>query len=182
MPFPSKTSNAAIAEQALSIVREKGLDALSMRNLAGDLGIRAASLYRHFPDRQSLEAELGAQAAALLNKRMVKAAHGKKAAPRLRAAAKEYVQFARGEPALFQLLLLPGPSTGARKDLWNYLLDLVGGITGNPDDTAATVAVWSFLHGFVNLELSGLFGASGPHDALDKGLEALIRGLAQKGG
>ncbi len=43
-----------IFEQALDIIDADGLDALSMRRLASDLGVEAASLYHHISDKQAL--------------------------------------------------------------------------------------------------------------------------------
>ncbi|MCJ7827268.1 MAG: TetR family transcriptional regulator [Demequinaceae bacterium] len=43
-----------IFERALAIVDAEGLEALSMRCLASDLGVEAASLYHHIADKQAL--------------------------------------------------------------------------------------------------------------------------------
>ncbi len=43
-----------IFERALEIIDADGLDALSMRRLASDLGVEAASLYHHIADKQAL--------------------------------------------------------------------------------------------------------------------------------
>jgi AcrR family transcriptional regulator len=43
-----------IFERALAIVDAEGLEALSMRRLASDLGVEAASLYHHITDKQAL--------------------------------------------------------------------------------------------------------------------------------
>ena len=56
-------------EAARRLIEEAGLEALSMRHLADRLGIRAPSLYKHFPNREALEAALisiGFQAQARL--------------------------------------------------------------------------------------------------------------------
>ena len=57
------------------------------------------------------------------------------------------------------------------------MLARVREVTSREDDTAAAVAFWSFLHGFVSLERSGLFGLSGAQGGLEVGLEALLIGL-----
>jgi AcrR family transcriptional regulator len=44
----------AIVARALAIVDAEGLDALSMRRLAADLGVEAPSLYHHLPDKKAL--------------------------------------------------------------------------------------------------------------------------------
>ena len=62
----------------------------------------------------------------------------------------------------------------ANKAIWNLLLEVVTAISGHPDDTAAAVATWSFLHGYVTLEHSNPFGVSGPKGGLEQGVEAFL--------
>jgi AcrR family transcriptional regulator len=181
MPYPKKIAEADILSHALAIVRQGGVPALSMRTLAGQLGVRASSLYRHFPGRDSLEGALSESAAKILGERMREVSQGKKPAGAFRAIGIEYVRFASGERALFELLLAGAYQSGKGsqgKRLWNFILETVSAVTLIPDDTAAAVAVWSFLHGFAILERSGKFGASGPQGAFDAGIEALREGLA----
>jgi TetR/AcrR family tetracycline transcriptional repressor len=47
-------SRARLVSQALALVQEEGLDALSMRRLADRLNVKAASLYWHVRDRREL--------------------------------------------------------------------------------------------------------------------------------
>ncbi len=47
-----------VVDAALRIADAEGLDALTMRRLASDLGIEAASLYHHLPGRDALLDEL----------------------------------------------------------------------------------------------------------------------------
>ena len=43
-----------IVDRALAIVDERGLDGLSMRRLAEEVGVEAASLYHHVPNKEAL--------------------------------------------------------------------------------------------------------------------------------
>ncbi len=54
LPRKSPLTPDLIFERALAIVDADGLDALSMRRLASDLGVEAASLYHHVADKQAL--------------------------------------------------------------------------------------------------------------------------------
>ncbi len=47
-----------IINMAISILEQEGFKGLSMRNLASKLGIKAASLYNHFPNKVSLVKKL----------------------------------------------------------------------------------------------------------------------------
>lgn len=180
MPFPKKISNEAILEHALQIVRADGLAALSMRELAASLGVQASSLYRHYQGREDLEAALAGRAAAELEARMRIASQGRSPEDAFRAVGWEYVRFAREDEALFELLIGPHDPGPEGNSLWNLILRVVAGITGDPDDTSSAVAVWSFLHGFAVLDQSGQFGASGPQQGYLTGIEALIAGLPRR--
>jgi AcrR family transcriptional regulator len=178
MPFPAKTNADTIVQTALEVLQTSGLEAISMRNLADALQIKAPSLYRHFPDRAALEGALCDAIATQLHATLHAASNGRKPAPALRAAGNAYLDFARAHGAWYDLYSTrPQPSSGASKDLWNLVLALTGALTGRADDTPSAVALWSYLHGFVALERAGAFGASGDRDGFSTGLEALIQGL-----
>jgi AcrR family transcriptional regulator len=175
MAFPLRLDPATIAAAARELVRSGGREALSLRPLAAQLGVRAPSLYRYYPDRESLEAAVSQLAAAELAARMEAAQKGRRGAAALRAMAGEYITYSRDEPALFAMLL--GPPGPESKRLWNLLLAALESATGRADDTAAAVALWAFLHGFATLEAAGQFGASGPRGGYERGLKVLLAGL-----
>jgi AcrR family transcriptional regulator len=47
-------TEAATREAALSLIARHGYDAVSMRQLAAEVGVQAAALYRYFPTKQDL--------------------------------------------------------------------------------------------------------------------------------
>src|ERR1700738_4889800 len=51
---PAGLSRARLVSEALALVQEEGLEALSMRRLADRLNVKAASLYWHVRDRREL--------------------------------------------------------------------------------------------------------------------------------
>ena len=181
MPYPAKLSRESVLDAAQQLVEGQGAEALSMRTLAERLAVRPSSLYRHFAHREALLWAIGEQAARGLQQALQDAAAGQPARPALDAAARAYLAYARQHPHLYALLLTQPPeltpeqlAAGAGKHLWNTLLALVGSLSGNPDDTPNAVALWTFLHGYAELERSGMFGASGPQGGLDIGLNALL--------
>ena len=150
-----------------------------MRNLAQALEMKAPSLYRHYPDKAALEAALKFRGAELLQQTL-EPVLSENPIETLRRTANAYLQFSREHPYLYDLMhaVYDTPSIGATKKLWNTVLRVVGGITGNPDDTASSVAFWSFIHGFCSLERTGQFGLSGPKGGFEAGIEALITGFS----
>lgn len=184
MPYPAKLNPEQILDAAQGLLETSGPDGLSMRTLADALGVRPSSLYRHHASRETLLLALGERAALALRDALSHSAGDKGARAAAEAASSAYLTYARQHPHLYALLLrleeLPqGERMGtAGKQLWNTLLNLVGRLSGHPDDTAHTVALWTFLHGFAELERSGLFGASGPRGGLEVGLTALLDAMA----
>lgn len=181
MPYPAKLTPDAIAAQARVLLEGGGPDALNMRPLAEALGASPSSLYRHYGDRAALLTALNDDAARELRATLEAAARGLDPQAGLLAMAGAYHAYARAHPHLYALLLDPArPYTaapGPMKDLWNTVLGQVSAVTGQPDDTGATVAVWAFLHGHTLLFLGGQFGPSGDQGGFRRGLEALVRGL-----
>jgi AcrR family transcriptional regulator len=182
MPYPAKTSSERVLAAALELLERGGEEALSMRTLAASLGLSASSLYRYFPNREALLSALGDESTRLLHAALVQASGGQGTKAALLRMSRRYLEFARARPALYDLVMAPRPPAeagpGPGKDLWNFLLGVLGEVTGRLDDTAAAVALWSLLHGLVTLERAGLFGLSGPQGGLERGVEALLAGLA----
>jgi AcrR family transcriptional regulator len=180
MPYPSKTDPDQILETAIQILEQNGRDALSMRKLAEALDLKAPSLYRHYADKNALEQAIAAQAASQLHAKLEQAIRPLRSANKvLHQSARTYCAFASEHRELYDLMMADFTPAGVPegKQLWNFVLEIIGRITGDSDDTSAAVALWAFLHGFVTLERNGLFGLSGPQRALEVGIDALIAGL-----
>lgn len=144
--------------------------------------MKASSLYRHYPDKAALETAVKMRGSEMLQAALEKASSNQDPILAMRKAANASLKFARSHPYLYDLMNAPGgaPSTGAAKKLWNTILEIVGAVTGNPDDTAASVAFWAYLHGFCSLERTGMFGASGAKGGFEIGLEALMTGFSSR--
>ncbi|MFI7110041.1 TetR/AcrR family transcriptional regulator [Nonomuraea sp. NPDC050227] len=143
-----------IVAAARELVEAGGADALTMRALAARLGIRAPSLYKHFPDKSAVEAELIAIALAELAAVLERAEHDG-GGEGLAALGRAYRAYALGHPHLYRLMsagplprdLLPA---GVEERAALPLVRIVRG-------EAAARAVWGLAHGLVMLELDGRF-------------------------
>jgi len=65
-------SRDRIIKAALNIIDEDGLDALTTRRLAADLGVKGASLYNHFRDKEDIVEAVAEYALTRVPKRMLK--------------------------------------------------------------------------------------------------------------
>lgn len=54
MPYPSRTDRGAIVSAAITVLEQRGLDAVSLRAIATHLGIRQPALYHHFDSKAAL--------------------------------------------------------------------------------------------------------------------------------
>jgi AcrR family transcriptional regulator len=151
-----------IAAAAREILEDEGHEALTMRRIAEHLGIRAPSLYKHFPHKQALEAAI-ISAAFEEQAELFENAMGGSADP-LADLATAYRAFARAHPHLYRLMTdqelrrdLLAPGIEARAGLPIYLA------AGNDADRAR--AAWAFAHGMTMLELTNRFPPGADLDA-----------------
>jgi AcrR family transcriptional regulator len=105
-PYHHGNLRTALLAEAERTVRERGVQELSLRELARQVGVSHGAPRRHFPDRQALldavaEAGFGRLGAEL--RRAVDDA-GEEFPARLRATAAAYVRFATRDAALLELM------------------------------------------------------------------------------
>jgi AcrR family transcriptional regulator len=169
-PTPRAREVAAVA---LDLLETEGSEALSMRRLADRLGIKAPSLYKHFPDKRSLEAAIISTGFELQAQAFESAAA--EAGDPLAALAGAYRRFAAEHPHLYRLmtehelhreLLAPGVEERAARPL----IDALGG------DADLARATWAFAHGMTILELDRRFPPDADLEgAWKRGLDAFRR-------
>jgi AcrR family transcriptional regulator len=181
MPTPTKITRKQVLAKALVLLNQRGPEALSMRELAKSLGVKAPSLYRYYPDKMSLERELVETGNRLLLHSLKRACGRAGESELYLAAGQAYRRFALTKQHMYFLMMekrvVFPPRSESGKALWEFVLALVRQVSGQSEGTAHAVALWSFLHGFVSLEQAGQFGASGPRDGLQVGIQALAAGF-----
>ncbi|WP_375256744.1 TetR/AcrR family transcriptional regulator [Streptomyces sp. MNP-20] len=143
-----------IVTAARALVEEAGPEALTMRSLADRLGIKAPSLYKHFPDKAAVEVELIAQ--QLAGSAAACEAAVDRAPGSLAALAEAYRTHALAHPHLYRLATerpLPRHALppGLEERAAAPLLRVCDG------DVERARAVWAFAHGMVILEIHGRF-------------------------
>lgn len=114
-PYHHGHLRAALLAEAERTLRENGIEALSLRDLARQAGVSHAAPRRHFADRQALLAAL-AEAGFTRLADEVHAAIGDAGGDyraRLRAAAAAYVRFATRDAALMELMFTAKNAAGS---------------------------------------------------------------------
>jgi AcrR family transcriptional regulator len=148
----------SIVAAARALLEEAGPAALTMRALADHLGIKAPSLYKHFPDKSAVEVELIAQMLASPRRRW------RRPRPTPRARSRPWPRRIARTPSNTPTSTAwppsaPCPATSLPPGLEDRAAaPLVRACGGDMDLARAT---WAFAHGMVILEIHGRF----PDDA-----------------
>jgi AcrR family transcriptional regulator len=181
MPYPAKTNAQTILAAAIDHLEQYGEEALSMRELASRLGISPRALYRYYPDRAALKAALAEEGFHRLRSALVDAVSMHMGQDALRAGATAYLTFAQVHPAWYPLLMKVHEQTHwllqAEHEMWGFVVGLVENAVGQEIAASAAVALWAFLHGFIQLESAAILGEQKPRSGFQVGLEAFLSGL-----
>jgi AcrR family transcriptional regulator len=145
-----------IVAAAAAILETEGEAALTMRRLGERVGMRAPSLYKHLPDKATLEAALAERTLAAMGEALADASD-------LASLGAAYRRFALANPAAYRLATdRPLPRDRLPEGLEDAVAAHVVELAGGPDRGRA---VWAFAHGMVSLELAGRFPAGADLDA-----------------
>lgn len=187
-------SRPAIVAAALQLVSEHGLDALSLRRLASDLGVTAPALYAHVRDKSDLLATLAETGFRELLDRYAAIATDDPI-DRIRRQCLIYVDMALANPGLFQAMFmfppqaleLPNPrtelaaATEAFEQPTKAIADAIatGAIHPDHDPFVAALTLWTVTHGLAQVLLLGVSAdADARRDLQEAVLGATFRGLA----
>ena len=179
-----------LCEAAERLFAEKGPDAVTMRQLAAELGVSPMTPYRYFRDKDDILAAVRTNGF----NRFAEALEEARARPgsaRARGAAvgQAYIDFALGHPHTYKLMFdlnqpreadypdLVAAARRARETMSDYVKDLVadGVLVGDPEQVG--MMFWAAAHGAIVLELAGKLppgAARGLQQALTA---ALAKGL-----
>jgi AcrR family transcriptional regulator len=146
---------------ATEVLEADGPDGLSMRAVATRVGVKAPSLYKHFPDKDDIESAVIAEG---FRRVAVVFSGAVRDADPLWSLAVVYRTWAKEHPHLYRLMthkplrrdqLPPGVEAAAAAPV----VQVAG---GDPDLARAT---WALAHGLTSLELAGRFPPDADIDA-----------------
>lgn len=160
-----------IVTAARRLLEEQGLESLSMRRVAAQLGIQAPALYRHFPDKRELELIIIEQGLWESGDRNLEAVAG--ADDPLAALLHAHRGWALEHRHVYQLSY-GGKLDRSRIDpeAERHSGEAVRIVTGDRPEVSR--AIWAFAHGMIDLEIHARFPPDSDIDAIwDTGVEAL---------
>lgn len=155
-----RSTNEDLAEacvrEALAIIGEQGLEALSLREVARRLGVSHQAPYKHFPSRDHILAEAVRQAFAHFASHLDARAITGDPWQDLRAMGEAYLQYASQHPLHYRLMFgtpLPDPREHPAmmeqaRHAFELLRDAVSRLPGrvSPPEHDA-LFVWAAMHG-----------------------------------
>ena len=195
--MPRVLSDAAVADfrdrlraAAERLFAERGPDAVTMRQLAAELGVSPMTPYRYFADKEAILAAVRTHGFERFAQAL-ETAYATPGSSRAKGAAvgEAYMDFAFGHPQTYKLMFdlnqpdeerypeLIAAVARAHETMTRYVKDLVaeGVLAGDPDEIGRMF--WAAAHGSVVLELAGKL-PSGAARKLHQNLNsALARGL-----
>jgi AcrR family transcriptional regulator len=174
---PTSARLDQIVAAARDLLEREGPDGLTMRRLAGRLGMQAPSLYKHVADKDELEVLLIEWAlrdqGAATHEAVDGLPRGGSKRRALEALARAYRGWALAHPHLYRLATQgPLPRERLPEGLEAWAAEPVVRVAGSEAKARAT---WAFAHGMTILELDARFPPSADLDAAWKaGIAALV--------
>ena len=185
----------ALVEAALALIAERGPSGFTLSEAAKRADVTPAAVYRHFPGRDDLIAEVARQGYDIFAALMEFAYNDGQpsALAAFEATGRAYLAFARKYPGHYMAMFESGLSFNAHPDL-----ALVAGkargvlekaaaklsdqmpADRRPPATMFSAHVWAMSHGVVELYMRGAPGAKSPftpEDLLEAGIGIYLRGL-----
>jgi AcrR family transcriptional regulator len=181
---------SALLERAERIVRERGVQALSLRDLARDVGVSHGAPRRHFPDRGALFDALAESGFERLADELAAAVReaGTSFDARLQALAHAYVAFATRDAALLELMFAAKhrdgpPATRAAADrAFAIPLTVIcdaqqdGEVVAGDPQAVARLA-FATLHGLATMANGEMLGDDDLGAIVTDAIERLLAGL-----
>lgn len=159
MPPKLKFTREEIVENALSIVREGGMAALTARSLGAALGSSPKPVFGLFKNMDEVQREVLGSANALyqdfLRTEMVRGEY-----PPYKASGMAYIAFARREPELFKLLFMRDrrhESITEHDGSIDGIISIISAQTGLSESDARLfhLEMWIFVHGMASMIVTG---------------------------
>lgn len=159
-----------ILDAAQSLFAQKGVHAVSTRQIAAIAGISQPALYAYFATKDDIAAELCVRAFAILGQRMARArVDYTPTAENFERCLRVYIDFGLDHPDAYRVAFMleksvdgsflektGGKPMAAGKEVFHVFVEMVGelhagGLMAGDDVMAATQSLWAGLHGLVSL-------------------------------
>jgi len=182
-----------LCEAAERLFAERGPDAVTMRQLAAELGVSPMTPYRYFEDKDDILAAVRANGFSRFAEALETARASTTGARAVGSAVgKAYVEFALSSPHAYKLMFdfnqphadkypeLMAAGQRAQKTMTAHVEDALkeGLMAGDPQQIG--LMFWAAIHGAVILELAGMLPPGGGRQLFQSLDATLMRGVRPK--
>ncbi|HWC40083.1 MAG TPA: TetR/AcrR family transcriptional regulator [Acidimicrobiales bacterium] len=189
----ARLSRQAIIDAARELLAAEGIEAVSLRRVAGALGVTAPALYAHVNDKRDLLQGVADQEGRRVIER-IQSIPGTDPLTLIRERSLAYVDYAKENPALFKAIFMVRPELTAEPQDTDSVATMAteafevgaapffelakAGLLGNVDPHLARLAMWTAAHGVATVILAGPEFAPDLERALvETVIDAVIAGL-----
>ncbi|WP_181764578.1 TetR/AcrR family transcriptional regulator [Streptomyces albidus (ex Kaewkla and Franco 2022)] len=192
-PYHHGNLRSALLARAEQTVRERGTQALSLRELAREIGVSHGAPRRHFNDRQALLDALAEDGFVRLGRALDEAVRdaGPGCTPQLQALAHTYVAFATQHAALLELMYAGKHREGAEhvyaaaEQAFAVSLTVISEaqqsgelVPGDPEPLAQVSL--ATLHGLAAMANGGMLDGEDLQVVVTDAMEMLLSGLRRR--
>lgn len=184
-----------VCDVAERLFAKHGLEAVSMRQLAKELGVTAMTLYRYFKDKDDILAAVRAQGFDQIAEALETAlAKAKGPADKAKSVPSAYIAFAFEHPNAYRLMFeLTQPNEADYPDLVRAVSrarqtlrtfadrSIAAGVIADDNPEAVAHAYWAAIHGLVVLQLANKLSPTVNFDAVrERVFTALAHGFRKQ--
>lgn len=177
-------SKALVIEAASNIADEKGLNQVSLKNVAERLNIKTPSLYNHIDSLDSLLREVAHKGMRTMNEQMARTAIGKSGEQALKAVGTAYLNYMIAHPGVYETIQwATWHGTEETKEIFEeyeeLLLTLIRSCNIEAGREQEVVNLFSgIFHGYNTLQLGHAFTHEDEvRENLCRGIEILLLGI-----
>lgn len=153
-----------VVEVAVALADQRGFEAVTLGDVAAELGIRVPSLYNHISGLAGLQNEMALWGFRRMIEGSRTVAVGQSGRAAIVAISDAYRAFAQAHPGVYPLLQRAASAEESeRAEMGQMLVDLLARVLAHyhlsDEDALHMIRAWrSVLHGFISLEVAGGFG------------------------
>ena len=170
MPYPSQIDRDRIIETARQLIEARGIDRVTLRGVADELGVKAPSLYRYVKNKNAMLLAINEVTIRELIEGVMQASdHSAPIFDRLVSIALAYRKYAHAHPVCYALSMSNNPEIKPGEEALLKLIlplqALFAQLTDESDSLSALRGAYAFLHGWVCLENGEQLRRGGDLDA-----------------